>query len=316
MWNFSQPISDNMEEAVSGVKGELAVKIYGTDLKTLEQKGDEIVDVMSNDPRRRRPRPVPRHRPAQPQFHGRPRKADRYGINVSDVQDAIQTAVGGNAVTQVLQGEAALRPGGALSAAIPLHHRGDREHPPAGALRRTRLAGAACNITIDDGASEDLPRRQLSATSPSSTACAAATWAAPSKKPSQKVNAQVKLPPGYTLDWAGEYESQKRAARRLADRHSAHAAGDLLDPLLDVPLRQVGVLVLVNVAWRRVGGLLALCITGTNFSVSTGVGFLALFGVSVQTGVIMLEYINQLRARGHTMHEAALRGRSAACVPS
>ena len=105
LWNFSQPISDNMEEAVSGVKGELAVKMYGDDLKLLEQKGDEVVSVM---------RTVPGVEDlglfrvlGQPNLNLSidRQKAARYGINVTDVQDAVETAIGGKAVTQVFQGE-------------------------------------------------------------------------------------------------------------------------------------------------------------------------------------------------------------------
>jgi cobalt-zinc-cadmium resistance protein CzcA len=118
----------------------------------------------------------------------------------------------------------------------------------------------------------------------------------------------VQLPRGYRLDWEGEYESQKRAQARL---------------LLIVPITVLGIflilysmfrsakwaaLILATVAMASIGGLLALLVTGTHFSVSSGVGFLALFGVSVQTGVIMLEYINQLRARGHTVVDAAVEG--------
>jgi cobalt-zinc-cadmium resistance protein CzcA len=124
----------------------------------------------------------------------------------------------------------------------------------------------------------------------------------------QKVNQQVKLPPRYFLEWAGEYESQKRAEARL---------------LIIVPLTvfliflviygafgsaKWACLHLVNVAVARVGGLLALYITGTHFSVSSGVGFLALFGASVQTGLIMVEYINQLRAQGLAVESAAIEG--------
>ena len=123
-----------------------------------------------------------------------------------------------------------------------------------------------------------------------------------------KVNQQVQLRPGYTLDWAGEYESQKRSEARL---------------LIIVPLTvflifliiygalgsaKWACLHLVNVAVARVGGLLALFIRGTHFSVSSGVGFLALFGASVQTGVIMVEYINQLRASGLSVETAAIEG--------
>jgi heavy metal efflux system protein len=124
----------------------------------------------------------------------------------------------------------------------------------------------------------------------------------------KKVNQQVQLPPGYHIDWAGEYESQQRAQRRLA----------IIIPLTLLLIFMIlysmfrsfkwSALILVNVAMAPVGGLLALLISGTNLSVSSGVGFLALFGVSVQVGVIMIEYINQLRVRGRTVLEAAQEG--------
>jgi heavy metal efflux system protein len=125
----------------------------------------------------------------------------------------------------------------------------------------------------------------------------------------QKAIAQkVKLPPGYTLGWSGEYESEQRAEKRLA----------LVVPLTVLVIFIIlysmfrsykwALLILLNVGLARVGGFLALLITGTYLSVSSGVGMLALFGVSVQTGVIMLEYINQLRARGNTIEEAAVEG--------
>jgi cobalt-zinc-cadmium resistance protein CzcA len=123
-----------------------------------------------------------------------------------------------------------------------------------------------------------------------------------------KVNKEVKLPTGYKMDWAGEYASQKRSSARLM----------LVLPITVVIIFVIlytmfdsakwAVLILVNVAMAPVGGLLALLFSHTNFSVSSGVGFLALFGVSVQTGVIMLEYINQLRVQGHTVEEAAVEG--------
>jgi heavy metal efflux system protein len=124
----------------------------------------------------------------------------------------------------------------------------------------------------------------------------------------QKVQTQVHLPRGYHIGWEGEYQSEVRAQARL---------------LLIVPLTVVvifiilytmfrsakwALLILATVAMGSFGGLLALLVTGTHFSVSSGVGFLALFGVSVQTGVIMLEYINQLRARGHTIEVSAIEG--------
>jgi cobalt-zinc-cadmium resistance protein CzcA len=123
-----------------------------------------------------------------------------------------------------------------------------------------------------------------------------------------KIGKQVQLPRGYHIDWEGEYESEKRAEARLA----------LIVPLTILLIFAIlytmfrsykwALLILANVALAPIGGLLALLISGTHFSVSSGVGFLALFGVSVQTGVIMLEYINQLRASGYTIEGSAIEG--------
>jgi cobalt-zinc-cadmium resistance protein CzcA len=123
-----------------------------------------------------------------------------------------------------------------------------------------------------------------------------------------KVGKQVKFPVGYHVNWEGEYESEKRAAARLF----------LIVPLTVIVIFFIlytmfksfkwALLIVLNVMMTPLGGLLALLLTHTHFSVSSGIGFLALFGVSVQTGVIMLEYINQRRARGHSIEEAAVEG--------
>jgi cobalt-zinc-cadmium resistance protein CzcA len=116
------------------------------------------------------------------------------------------------------------------------------------------------------------------------------------------------LPAGYHIDWAGEYESQKRSQKRLL---LVLPITILLIFVILYTMFKSGkwaALIMVNVAMAPIGGLLALLLTHTNFSVSSGVGFLALFGVSVQTGVIMLEYINQLRVQGHSIEEAAIAG--------
>jgi cobalt-zinc-cadmium resistance protein CzcA len=123
-----------------------------------------------------------------------------------------------------------------------------------------------------------------------------------------KINQNVQLPRGYHLEWAGEYESEKRAEARLLVIVPLTIL--IIFIILYTMFKSVkwALLILTNVAMARVGGLLALLVTGTHFSVSSGVGFLALFGVSVQTGVIMLEYINQLRARGYTIVDASIEG--------
>ena len=307
VWGFSQPIEDNMEEAVSGVKGELATKVYGDDLKTLEGKADEIVGVM---------RQVPGIEDlgvfrvlGQPNLNVTVDRdaAARYQINVADVQDAIQTAVGGNALTQVLQGEARLRSRDALPSAIPRHPGGHREHSSAFSLRRTRVAGTTLQNPSGRWRLGSLSRRQR--------ALYCHQIQRPRPRPRQRrgrsdcqSEPEVKLPTGYHLKWEGEYASQKRANARLLIVLPITIL--IIFIILYTMFKSLKwtMLIMANVAIAPIGGLLALLFTGTNFSVSSGVGFLALFGVAVQTGVIMLEYINQLRVRRFTVEDAAVEG--------
>jgi len=307
IWNFSQPIADNMEEAVSGVKGQLATKIYGDDLKVLEAKGEEIIRIM-------------RHINGIKDLGlfrvvGQPNlnfavdrdQAARYQINVADVQDAVQTAIGGNAVTQVLQGE---RRYDLVLRYLP-PYRDTKE-----ALEKVRLLSPSgervslaqlCKVATRDGAAQiyrEGNRRYVAV----KYSVRGRDLGGTVEEAMAKVEKQVKLPQGYSISWLGEYESQKRAEARLL----------VIVPLTIFLIFMIiygafgsakwACLNLVNMAVARIGGLLALLVTGTHFSVSSGVGFLALFGVSVQTGVIMVEYINQLRARGYPVIEAAIEG--------
>jgi cobalt-zinc-cadmium resistance protein CzcA len=307
IWNFSQPISDNLEEAVSGVKGALAVKLYGDDLKTLEEKGDEIVDTMRGV---KGVEDLGLFRVlGQPNldFEVDRDQASRFGINVSDVQDAINTAVGGNALTQVLIGEQRYD----LTMRYLPQYRDTKE-----AIQRIRLLSptgervSLAQLTktrVSDGGSE-IYREANSRYVAVKYSVRGRDLGSTVEEAIKKVNANVKLPSGYTLDWAGEYENQKRSEKRLLLVLPATIL--LIFVILYTMFKSVkwSLLILTNVAMARLGGLLALLITHTNFSVSSGVGFLALFGVSVQTGVIMLEYINQLRARGYTIEESAVEG--------
>jgi cobalt-zinc-cadmium resistance protein CzcA len=307
LWNYSQPIADNMEEAVSGVKGQLAIKIYGEDLKTLEDTGEKIMDVMRtvkgvSDLGLFRVIGQPNL-----EFTVDRTKAARYGINVADIQDAIETAVGGKAVSQVLQGEQRYD----LTVRYEPRYRGTRE-----AIENIRLVAPSgervslaqlCNVRVLDGASE-IYREGNSRYVALKYSVVGRDLGSTVDEAIARVGKQVKLPVGYSIDWAGEYESAKRSQRRLM----------IVVPItllvicmilytMFASLKWVS-LILANVAMAPIGGLLALLFTGTHFSVSSGVGFLALFGVSVQTGVIMLEYINQLRARGQTVQDAAVEG--------
>src|ERR1700726_2774015 len=307
IWNFSQPIEDNVGESLTGTKGALALKIFGDDLKLLEQKGEEVTTVMTGIPGM--------HDIKLLRDFGQPnlditidrQQAARFGINVADIQDAVQTAVGGNAVSQVLIGEQRydvvvryLQPYRNTARAIE----SVRLLSPTG--ERVSLA-QLCKVEVRDGA-YDIYRE-------GNTRYVAVTFNVRGRdlgttveEAIKRINEKVKLPPGYSLGWSGEYESEKRAEARLA----------LIVPLTVLVIFIIlytmfrsykwALLILLNVALARVGGFLALLLTGTYLSVSSGVGMLALFGVSVQTGVIMLEYINQLRARGYSIVDSAVEG--------
>ncbi len=214
VWGFSQPIEDNMEEAVSGVKGELATKIYGDDLKVLEDKADQVVAIM---------RGVKGIEDlgvfrvlGQPNLNvtvdrEQPR---RYQINVADVQDAIQTAVGGNALTQVLQGEARYD----LTLRYLPQYRDTKE-----AIENIRLLSPSgervslaqlCKIKKTDGGSE-IYREGNQRYVAIKYSVRGRDLGSAVEEAIKKVNEQVKLPTGYHIDWEGEYESQKRADERL-----------------------------------------------------------------------------------------------------
>ena len=307
IWNFSQPISDNMEEAVSGVKGELAVKIIGGDLKTLETKADEIVDAMQ---------PVPGIADLGVfRVLGQPNlnlivdraKADRYAINVSDIQDAIETAVGGKAVSEVLIGEEHYDL--VVRYQAPYRTTVDdianiRILAPSG--ERVSL-GQLCDIRIEDGASM-IYRENNSRYIAIKYSVRGRDLGSTVRDAIHDVNQKVKLPPGYTLEWAGEYASQQRANARLALIVPITVLLILLLLYTAFDSLNWSLLIMATLATAPIGGMLALLVTGTHFSVSSGIGMLALFGVSVQVGLIMIQYINQARVGEPDIHKAIVEG--------
>ena len=307
IWGFSQPIQDNMEEAVSGVKGQLAVKLYGADLKELEHKGDEIVSVMSRIPGIE---DIGLFRVA-----GQPNvniavdrgKTDRFGINVSDIQDATEAAIGGKAVTQVLDGGRHFD--------VVVRYQEPYRHTLEGirnvkllAPSRERIAlSELSDIQVEDGAST-IYREGGSRYIAIKYSIRGRDLGSTVEQAMKAVTGKVKLPSGYHLDWAGEYESQKRGLARLA----------LVVPITILIIFIIlysmfgsfkwAFLVLLTVAMAAIGGIFALYLTGTNFSVSSGVGFLALCGVSVQAGLIMVESFNRRRAAGQSIPHSTLEG--------
>ncbi len=297
IWNYSQPISDNMEEAVSGVKGELAVKLYGDNLRALEHTAELIQSQMAKI---QGIEDLGIFRiVGQPNLNFKVDRdaAARWGINVADIQDALQTAIGSNALTQVQQGEARFD----VTIRYQQQYRDTED-----AIENVRLLAPSgervslaqlTKVSSDDGA-EQINREGGQRYIAIKYSVRGRDLGSTVKEAIDKVEHNVNLPTGYHLEWAGEYASQKRADKRMA----------LVIPITVMTIFLIlytmfrsykwSALVLVSVIMASIGGPLALFLTHTNFSVSSAVGFLALFGVSVETGVIMIEFINQLRSRG------------------
>ncbi len=303
LWNYSQPISDNMEEAVSGVKGELAVKLYGDDLRTLETKAEEVQAQMAGV---KGIEDLGIFRIiGQPNLNYTVDRsaAARWGINVADIQDAIQTAVGANALTQVQQGEARYD----VTLRYQKQYRDTRE-----AIENVRLLAPSgervslaqlTTASTDDGA-EEIYREGGQRYIAIKYSVRGRDLGSTVEEAIDKVDSNVKLPAGYHLEWAGEYESQKRADKRMSVVIPITVLVIFLILYTMFRSAKWAALILVSVVMASIGGPLALLLTHTNFSVSSAVGFLALFGVSVEIGVIMIEFINQLRARRKGMEES------------
>ena len=308
-WNFSQPIEDNVGETVTGTKGQLALKIFGNDLRTLEDRGEEVIALMKRidgitDVKLYRDIGQPNLN-----FTIDRRQSARYGINVSDIQDVVETAVGGKAVSQVLPQGTPER----YDVVVRYQEQYRKDQKAISNIRLLSPSGERVSLAqltrmeVRDGA-YDIYREGNSRYLAVTFNVRGRDLGSSVEEAMAQINRNVKFPPGYHIEWSGEYESAKRAQARLAVIVPLTVL--IIFIILYTMFRSAkwALLILAVVALAPIGGLLALLVTGTHFSVSSGIGFLALFGVSVQTGVIMLEYINQRRARGHSILDSAIDG--------
>jgi cobalt-zinc-cadmium resistance protein CzcA len=304
--NFSQPIKDNVDEALAGVKGELAIKLFGPDLFVLEAKAREIADLL---------RPIRGvadldydHLVGQPQLQIKVDRAAtaRYGILVQDVQDAIETATRGRVVTQIFEGERRFGLATRLSQDGDLlaHLRSLQVSAPDSArIPLTQLA----KITESEGLAMILREGNVRRV--------AIKWSVRGRdmgglvnEAMQKVNAAVKLPQGYQMVWSGRFEDQQRAIARLYI--IIPLVLFIIFILLFSAFQSFGdaLLIMLNLPFAIIGGTLSLYFWGTNFSISAAVGYIAVFGVSVLDGVVLVSFIRQALAEDLNLREAIVRG--------
>ena len=291
-FNFSQPITDNVEEAASGVKGSIAVKIYGTDLATLESKAREIYEVLKTV-RGIDDLGVLRNI-GQPEFHvdlDEQRMAS-YGVSKADASSVLEMAVGGKQATQLYEGERK----------FPIRVRYEPQ------FRQTPTEISSLMVPTQNG--KTIPLTEISdihsVTGPSliyrddNRRFAAVKFSirgrdmgSTIKEAQDKVNRHVVLPKGYEQKWTGDFENQRRAQQRLTQVVPVSLALIFFILfLLFGNLKDAG-LVLLNVPFAIIGGIAALLLTHTNFSISAGIGFIALFGICIQNGVILISVFKQ-----------------------
>lgn len=307
VFNFSQPILDNVEEAVSGINCSQAIKIFGTDFKKLDLYADSVQEIMKtikgvDD------LGVLRNL-GQPEIRIEPdnTKMGIYGVNTSDCQSVIESAIGGKAVTQVYEEDRKFdlrirylpefrkdeRDIGNLMVPtmngnrIPLKQIADITTliGPAYVYRDNNARFIAVKFSVRD--------RDLGSTI---------------REAQDSVNAKIKLPKRYKFVWSGEFESQVRATNRLQMVVPVSLLLIFLILFITFGNSKDAMLVLFNVPFALIGGIFALLITHTNFSISAGIGFIALFGVSIQNGVLLISEFKLNIAHGKNLTESIRSG--------
>ncbi|HWX39515.1 MAG TPA: CusA/CzcA family heavy metal efflux RND transporter [Blastocatellia bacterium] len=305
-FNFSQNIEDNVEEAVSGVKGENSVKLFGSDLQTLEDIADKIKSEISGV----------RGIDDVGVFTelGQPNllievdrlRAGRYGLAAADVNAVVQAAIGGQAATEVFEGE---RHFPLVARLLPEYR---KNVDSIKAIPVSTSSGALvplrelCEINLRSGASY-IYRENNQRFLPIKFSVRGRDLGSAVNEAQSRVERNVKLPVGYHAEWSGEFGELNEAEARLA--YIVPLSILLIVILLYSTFNSLrdSMLVMVSIPFGLIGGVLALLITGTNFSVSAAVGFISLFGVAVMAGIILLSYYNQLRHEGFPRNEALIR---------
>jgi cobalt-zinc-cadmium resistance protein CzcA len=309
MASLSQPIQATVDELVEGVRAELAIKVFGEDLDILKQKADEIAGVISK---------VKGASDVQPdQIGGAPQllikinrqSIARYGINVSDVQGVISAAVGGEKAGQIFEGVRRFD----ILVRFPTEHRDTPEaigqilvKTPTGSWVPLRELAAIEEIVGPRQITRENNQRFITIQC-NVTGRDIGSFVLEAQK---AIEDQVKLPAGYLTTWGGQYKLQQEANKRFAVVIPITLFFVLLLLYSSFNSIKNTLLILLNIPLALVGGVVALWITKQNLSVPASVGFIALFGIALQNGIVLVTYINQLVRDGLSVEEASIRGAS------
>jgi cobalt-zinc-cadmium resistance protein CzcA len=305
--SFSQPIALRVDELVSGVKSAIGIKIFGDDLDVLKQKGDAVARVLRKVRGAADVNVEKVSGLAYLQIEIDRDKIARYGINVADIQNVIETAVGGKEASKVYEG---LKVFG-LAVRFPERARNDVEPikeilipSPNGALIPL---GQLAKVYVTEGPaqiSREMAQRRI-VIECNVTDRDIGSFVAEAK---QEIDKAVKLPSGYLMTWGGQFENQQRAMNRFSIVVPITIASIFLLLFSSFNSVKQATLIILNIPFALIGGILALVVGHFNLSVSASVGFIALFGVAVLNGVVMVSYFNELRREGINVELAVVKG--------
>lgn len=305
--SFSQPIRDNVLESISQIDGQIVVKVFGRDPHTLHQKAEEVLQIV------RGVRGVERAfidragEVPQLQIKIERARAARYGLNVQDVEDVIEIALGGKVATEIWEGEERF----GVVVRLPEKARHDLNkiknllvETPSGL--RVPLNQVA-TILVEEG-SMNISREAGMRVSAIGVFIRGRDMGGCVEDMQARVRKAVSLPTGYRITWGGEFENQKRAMARLLI--IVPVSIFLIFVLLFNAFKSArnALLILLNVPFALIGGIIALLCTHIALSVSAAIGFIALFGQAVLNGVVMVSCFNQLLESGRTPYDAVIRG--------
>jgi cobalt-zinc-cadmium resistance protein CzcA len=307
-YNFSQPIKDRVEESISGIRGQIVVKIYGEDLTLMHEKLDEVRRIMQST-RGSRDVEIYRAGTAQHVVADVDREAiSRYGMQVRDVEDVLESAYGGKVATEMWEGERKV----GVRVKVPVPDEGDpstvgRLEIPVSEDGQTRVPLAALSKVHVDVGRTQINREQGGRFLAIKCNIEGRDMGTFVDEAQARVKREVKLPEGYFLTWGGEFENQRRAMKRLSIIVPVSIA--VIFCLLYLTFRSAlpAFVVLLDVPFATVGGVFALYLTGTVLSVSAAVGFITLFGVAVMDGVLLITYVRQARERTPGSEDAILQ---------
>jgi len=304
-FQFSQYIEDNVNEAVSGVKSELSIKIYGEDPNRLQALSDQIVDLLKKIPGAADVSAEELLGQPQVQIAVDRNAIARAGLAVVDVQQVIATALGGATATQVLEGERTFDLVVKVAPQAVADLEAIRHIPVFGATGQRLTLGALASVTVRQGFSQ-IWREENSRRTAVKFSVRGRDLGSLIAEAKQKIGAAVRLPAGYHTEWTGAFENQQRAVRRLEVIVPITLIAIFFLLFVAFDSAQLSFLILLVVPFAAVGGVFALPLAGLNISVSALVGFMALFGIAMLNGVILVERIRELQQRGLAT-EAAIR---------